>query len=92
MTIKIEKNVSIPVSESQRRYPFGDMEITDSFAVPVGTRKVTAVRSAVITSLSKYNTRATKNGGTKVKLTSRVETDANNNPVAVRFWRIEGEE
>ena len=50
MTIKIEKNVSIPVSESQRRYPFGDMEITDSFAVPVGTRKVTAVRSAVITS------------------------------------------
>ena len=38
MGIRVEKGVALPVERVERKYPHEDMEVGDSFAVPVGAR------------------------------------------------------
>ena len=66
--MKVEKNVPIP-----NRYPFGEMEVGDSFAVPPSTS-----RNNVAASASRYGDKH------KMKFTVRKYKDG-----AYRCWRIE---
>lgn len=84
---KIEKNVPIEAYKPHYKYPFKDMEILDSFFIPVGRvkdesepeykKRVRRVQILIFTSAYKYG-KDRKNG---FKLITRA------NDKGVRVWR-----
>jgi len=75
---KIEKNVPIP--DSQKRYPLAEMEIGDSFLVPIVDNKYMATRNRLNPAFSKFK----KSDSPRKYLTKR--TDDGND---IRVWRVE---
>lgn len=77
--IEIDKNVTIPatakVPASKAKYPFGEMEINDSFFVPGKTKMASTIASAAHRTGHKYDW--------DVRTEDGVE--------GVRIWRVEGE-
>ena len=63
MTIKIEKNINIPISSG--KYPFKSMSVGDSFLAPVGTVRGplgTAAGRAAAEMNGKFTIRQTPDG------------------------------
>lgn len=60
---KIQKNIPIPSKSRKKLYPFGDMEVGDSFAVPLNKNKaiIYAVSKAVKGSEKKFTRRVLAN-------------------------------
>ena len=61
---KIEKKVPVPTTASRNNYPFGEMEVGDSFSIPIGEEYV-ARASAYWYSRTrpvKFSIRRTKEG------------------------------
>lgn len=73
--IKIDKNVALPTSGANAKYPFADLSIGDSFFAPGRT-------SAQISPCTAHAQR--ERGG---KFTARTVTE--NGVKGVRVWRIE---
>jgi hypothetical protein len=68
MTIKVESSIPLPA-----KFPFGEMKVNDSFAVPAGVK-----RTAIAVAATRYGK---KHGG---KFTVRQMPDK-----TLRCWRIE---
>lgn len=79
--VNIEKGVSIPNrgrDASPIKYPWGKMDMGDSFFIPLSGAKLTSIRVGISIDLKKYNSE----NGKKISITTRVEKDG------VRVWRI----
>jgi len=80
--IKIDKNVPIPKSRKEGygiKYPFGEMDIGDSFEIKANSRKeIINIRGRIFSACSYYNKLTT----IKIKITTRL---INNK---IRCWRI----
>lgn len=74
MSIKIEKNKPIPEKGRKGKYPWGDMEVGDSF--------LASSRHVVFGSLANYN----KNMKAKRRKQIGIETQTEGNQC--RVWRI----
>lgn len=86
-TIKIEKGVPIPATrefKSRQKYPFADMVVSDSFAIPLGTKtdKHGTPKSKTRISSAVYNFR--KRSGMNHKFIIRTLYSKNE----VRCWRV----
>lgn len=83
MVFIIEKNVPIPPKIHggvRRKYFFGEMEIGDSFFIPVLPPKdKLSIQTSVLAAHHMYN----KSHGTHIKITTRQVADG------VRIWRVE---
>jgi hypothetical protein len=78
---KIEKNIPITNNCGKHRikYPFGDMDIKDSFFVPLEERKKSTVLNSINNACRQYN-RVNKK---KIEIT----TSYNEESLGIRVWR-----
>lgn len=74
MSIKIEKGVDIPEHHSQGKYPWGTLEIGDSFLADT--------RFVAFGSLAYYNKKMKRLKKKQIKIETRTEGDK------CRVWRI----
>lgn len=80
----IEKGIEMPAHTSRRRrYPFTDMEVGDSFFVPLDGRKAENLASSI--SGSARSGRAARANGRRYVTRTVVE----NGVKGVRCWRVE---
>lgn len=72
----IDKNIPIPLARRNSKYPFKDMEINDSFAIPVVNKKDTRkIQTRIVAAFYKIKGK---------KFTTRIIPDKKE----VRVWRI----
>lgn len=72
--LKIEKNLPAPASKIARnKYPFGQMEVGDSFLVPLEGKYAFRIQSNMLSAARRYRPK---------RFATRSETDG------VRVWRI----
>lgn len=84
MNFQIEKQVEIPSGRSGTTYPFSQMEVNDSFLVPLEEgKKIDGLRSSVSSAATSWGL---KNGDRK--FTTRIMKDESGNPTGVRIWRV----
>jgi hypothetical protein len=78
---KIDKNIPITFeSRNSKNYPFKDLEIGDSFLIPVLEDNYTTSRSSVVSSVKHFMSKDRKNREFLVR-TKREEK-------GIRVWRI----
>ncbi len=78
---EIEKNISIIKCrmKRERKYPFPEMEIGDSFFVPSNEKEVKKKRNAVMAAAHYYQNR---------KFVSRIISSEKDIIIGIRFWRV----
>lgn len=82
-SFKIEHNVPLPIvprgaTPSPIRFPWQQLNIGDSFFVPLVGKTIMAIRGAINIDLKKFGSRT----GSKIKITTRAIDNG------VRVWRI----
>lgn len=77
---KIEKNIPIANPKPERKYPFNEMEIGDSFLIKATDSKMKSIRK-IRNRISSACNIFTKNNP-KIKFVTRRENDG------IRCWRI----
>jgi hypothetical protein len=82
-SFKIEQNVPLPAiprgaPPSPIKYPWSELNVGDSFFVPLVDKNIMAIRTAIILDLKKFSTQT----GQKIKITTRAIDNG------VRVWRI----
>lgn len=81
---KIEKNIPVP-SKAADEYPFAEMEVGDSFFVPIEVKSTKSVRNAT----AAYQQRVrNKNGTTTLRFTTVIE-NIDGKETGVRVWRTQ---
>lgn len=74
--IQIDRGVMPPKPRLVFAYPYADMDVGDSFAVPVENRR----------KVLNANCKAAKRYGFKFQ--ARTETDSRSGEIVVRVWRV----
>ena len=78
---EIEKDIPIisPRMKRERKYPFQEMEIGDSFFVPLNKKEIKKKRNALMSAAHHYRNR---------KFSSRIMVSEKDVIIGIRLWRV----